>query len=107
MSLQDAVDAPRWYSFPGTDPSLHALPLAYLWHNHVAPLELRAGQAKLVKKGSVLVLQVHYVTNGEPGKDRTSVGLIFSKAPVEKRVITAGAVQSNFAIPPGGPPTLH
>ncbi len=73
------------------------------WAPGEAPLVLRPGQAKLVKKGSVLIFQVHYVTNGEPGTDRTSVGLIFSKEPVEKRVITAGASQSNFAIPPGDP----
>jgi hypothetical protein len=71
------------------------------WAPGEAPLELRPGQAKLIRKGSVLIFQAHYVTNGEPGKDRTSVGLIFSKTPVEKRVITAGASQSNFAIPPG------
>jgi mono/diheme cytochrome c family protein len=71
------------------------------WAPGEAPLILRPGQAKLVKKGSVLVFQVHYVTTGEPGTDRTSVGLIFAKQPVEKRVITAGATQSNFAIPPG------
>lgn len=73
------------------------------WAPGEAPLELRAGQAKLVKKGSVLVFQVHYTTNGEPGKDRSSVGLIFSKAPVEKRVITAGASQASFVIPAGAP----
>jgi hypothetical protein len=73
------------------------------WAPGEAPLILRPGQAKLVKKGSVLIFQVHYVTNGEPGTDRTSVGLIFAKEPVEKRVITAGASQSNFAIPPGDP----
>ena len=73
------------------------------WAPGEAPLELRPGQAKLVKKGSVLIFQAHYVANGEPGKDRSSVGLIFSKAPVEKRVITAGAVQSSFEIPPGAP----
>ncbi len=73
------------------------------WAPGEAPIMLRPGQAKLIKKGSVLVFQAHYVTNGEPGKDRTSVGLIFSKAPVEKRVITAGAVQNGFAIPPGAP----
>ena len=73
------------------------------WAPGEAPLELRAGQAKLVKKGSVLIFQIHYIANGEAGKDRSSVGLIFSKAPVEKRVITAGATQANFAIPPGAP----
>ncbi|MFN0084740.1 MAG: c-type cytochrome [Blastocatellia bacterium] len=71
------------------------------WAPGEAPLVLRAGQAKLIKKGSVLVFQVHYTTNGEPGRDRSSVGLIFSKVPVEKRVITAGAVQSSFVIPAG------
>lgn len=73
------------------------------WAPGEAPLILRDGQAKLVKKGSVLVFQVHYTTNGVASKDRTSVGLIFSKAPVEKRVITAGAVARNLVIPPGDP----
>ena len=71
------------------------------WAPGEAPLMLRDGQAKLVKKGSVLVFQVHYTTNGEAGKDRSSIGLIFSKAPVEKRVITAGATQAGFVIPAG------
>lgn len=73
------------------------------WAPGEAPLELKEGQAKLIKKGSVLIFQVHYTTNGKPGKDRSSVGLIFSKAPVEKRVITAGAVARNLVIPAGDP----
>ena len=73
------------------------------WAPGEAPLVLRPGQAKLIRKGSVLVFQVHYTTNGEPGKDRSSVGLIFSKAPVEKRVITAAASARNLVIPPGDP----
>ncbi len=71
------------------------------WAPGEAPLILRSGQAKLVKKGSVLVFQVHYTTNGVTGKDRTSLGLIFNKEPVEKRVITAGASSRNLVIPPG------
>jgi hypothetical protein len=71
------------------------------WAPGEAPLILKDGQAKLVKKGSVLIFQVHYTTNGKPGKDRSSVGLIFAKAPVEKRVITAGAFARNLVIPPG------
>jgi len=73
------------------------------WAPGEAPLELRPGQAKLIKKGSVLIFQVHYTTNGTAGTDRSSVGLIFSKHPVEKRVITAGAVGRDLAIPPGDP----
>ena len=73
------------------------------WAPGEAPQIMRDGQAKLIKKGSVLVFQVHYTTNGEVGKDRTSVGLIFSKVPVEKRVITAGASARNLVIPPHHP----
>jgi hypothetical protein len=73
------------------------------WAPGEAPLILRPGHAKLIKAGSVLIFQVHYTTNGEPGKARSSVGLIFSKVPIEKRVITAGAAARNLAIPPGDP----
>jgi hypothetical protein len=67
------------------------------------PLELPAGQAKLVKAGSVLNFQMHYTPNGAAATDRTSVGLIFAKGPVEKLVQTAGAFGRNLAIPPGDP----
>jgi hypothetical protein len=73
------------------------------WAPGEAPQIMKPGQAKLIKKGSVLIFQVHYTTNGEVGKDRSSVGLIFSKVPVEKRVITAGAASRNLVIPPGDP----
>jgi hypothetical protein len=73
------------------------------WAPGEAPLTLKPGQAKLVKAGSTLIFQVHYTTNGTAGKDRTSVGLIFSKTPVQKRVITAGAIGRNLKIPPGDP----
>jgi hypothetical protein len=73
------------------------------WAPGEAPLILKPGEAKLVKAGSSLVFQVHYTTNGTPGKDRTSVGLIFSKVPVQKRVITAGAIGRNLTIPADEP----
>ncbi|HEU4386150.1 MAG TPA: cytochrome c [Blastocatellia bacterium] len=73
------------------------------WAPGEAPLILQPGQAKLIKKGSVLIFQVHYTTKGVAGTDRSSVGLIFSRVPVEKRVITAGAVARTLAIPPGDP----
>lgn len=73
------------------------------WAPGMSPLLLKPGQAKLIKKGSVLIFQMHYTTNGQASKDRTSVGLYFAKAPVEKRVITTGAVARNLVIPPGEP----
>jgi hypothetical protein len=73
------------------------------WAPGMSPLTLAPGRAKLIKKGSVLVFQMHYTPNGEPGTDRTSVGLIFAKGPVEKRVITMGAAARTLVIPPGDP----
>jgi len=73
------------------------------WAPGMSPLTLKLGQAKLIKKGSMLIFQMHYTTNGVAAKDRTSVGLWFAKAPVEKRVITMGVSTdpSKLAIPPG------
>ena len=73
------------------------------WAPGMSPLNLRDGQAKLIKKGSVLIFQMHYTTNGQASKDRTSIGLYFAKTPVEKRVITTGAVSRNLVIPAGEP----
>src|SRR5262245_2729719 len=69
------------------------------WAPGMSPLMLKPGLGKLIKKGSALVFQMHYTTNGIAGKDRTSVGLVFSKAPVEKRFITTGPAERNLAIP--------
>jgi hypothetical protein len=60
------------------------------WAPGMTPLNLREGSAKLVKKGSVLVFQMHYTTNGKAAKDRSSIAFWFAKNPVEKRVITKG-----------------
>src|SRR5215813_812760 len=73
------------------------------WAPGMSPLTLKPGEAKLIKKGSVLVFQMHYTTNGVAAKDITSVGLWFAKDPVEKRVITRGVSTDpgKLAIPPG------
>lgn len=73
------------------------------WAPGMSPLMLKPGQAKLIKKGSMLIFQMHYTTNGSPSKDRTSVGLYLAKEPVEKRVITTGAAARALIIPPGEP----
>ncbi len=71
------------------------------WAPGMSPLILKPGIAKLVKKGSALVFQMHYTTNGVEGKDRTSVGLKFAQGPVEKRFLTSAASSHNLIIPPG------
>jgi len=67
------------------------------------PFIAQPGQAKLIKAGSQLVFQMHYTPNGTETKDRSSVGLIFAKGPVEKIVNTKAAFDIKFVIPPGAP----
>ncbi|HKQ90499.1 MAG TPA: DUF3471 domain-containing protein [Blastocatellia bacterium] len=60
------------------------------------------GAAKRIPAGSNLILQMHYSkTTGKAEKDRTSVGLVFAKQPVEKTVETLTVINSLFLIPPG------
>jgi len=75
------------------------------WAPGMSPLTLRPGNAKLIKKGSVLVFQMHYTTNGVAAVDRTGVGLWFAKNPVEKRMITKGVSTDprKLIIPAGDP----
>lgn len=75
------------------------------WAPGMSPLTLKNGSAKLVKKGSVLIFQMHYTTTGQAAKDRSSVGMWFAKNPVEKRMITKGVTVNpgTLVIPPGDP----
>jgi hypothetical protein len=59
------------------------------------------GMAKRIPKGSSLVFQVHYTTNGKPGVDRSRIGLIFAKEPPTREVRTGMITNAQFAIPPG------
>jgi hypothetical protein len=61
-----------------------------------------AGTAKRIPAGSNIVLQMHYSkTTGKAEKDRTSVGLIFARGAVEKRVVTRDVSNYLFKIPAG------
>jgi len=62
-----------------------------------------ATMAKLIPAGSDLVFQMHYTSSGRPTKDRSSVGLVFSKHPPQKRVLTLQLTNDHFVIPPGAP----
>lgn len=57
--------------------------------------------ARLIKKGSNIVFQMHYTTNGQVTKDRTKIGFVFAKEPGKKVLMTGNAANSRFAIPPG------
>ena len=61
------------------------------------------GMAKLVKAGSDLVFQMHYTAVASGGTDQSSIGLVFSRQPPTKRVLTLQLNNDRFLIPPGAP----
>lgn len=67
------------------------------------PEQFTPGQAKLIRAGSDIILQVHYTADGKPGRDRSRIGLVFAKEPPAKRVFTLSATNGKFRIPPGDP----
>jgi len=67
------------------------------------PTALKPGQARLLKAGSDIVLQMHYNANGKPGHDRSRIGIVFAKGLPEQRIMTLAAMDAGFAIPPGDP----
>lgn len=64
------------------------------------PLRFPSGAAKKLAKGSTLIFQIHYTTNGVAREDRSKIGFIFSKEPVRQEVRTRSAVNVGIRIPP-------
>ncbi|MFN0122087.1 MAG: thiol-disulfide isomerase [Blastocatellia bacterium] len=59
------------------------------------------GSARLIKAGAVIRLQMHYTTIGEATKDRTSVGLLFTKEKPQIALGGGNAINTAFNIPAG------
>jgi hypothetical protein len=64
---------------------------------------LAPGQARLMKAGSDIVLQMHYTASGTAATDQSKVGIVWAKQPPKERVLTLAAGTTKFAIPPGDP----
>jgi hypothetical protein len=67
------------------------------------PSQTKPGEAKLIKAGSDIVLQLHYTPNGKAVTDRTKFGLIFAKETPQKRVMSMMAINYFIKIPAGDP----
>ena len=67
------------------------------------PTALQEGQAKLVKAGTDIVLQLHYTPNGKETSDVTQIGVTFAKEQPKERVMTMMAASYFLKIPPGEP----
>jgi hypothetical protein len=59
------------------------------------------GTAMLLRKGSTIVLQMHYTTNGKEAVDRTRVGFFFAKEAPKEEVRFTALANGNFVIPAG------
>jgi hypothetical protein len=64
------------------------------------PYEVRPGQARFIPKGSDLIFQMHYTTNGKAADDRSQIGFIFAKEPPKERVVNTFVGNLNLHIPP-------
>ncbi|MCL4691920.1 MAG: redoxin domain-containing protein [Candidatus Hydrogenedentes bacterium] len=67
------------------------------------PADLKPGEAMLIQKGSVITLQIHYVTTGKPEQDTISAGFRYAKHPITKRIRYMIVNNDALAIPPGAP----
>lgn len=67
------------------------------------PLTLVGDQAKLIKAGSDIVLQLHYTANGTAGSDQTKIGLVYAKEAPKLRHVQLAASNPGFKIPPNDP----
>lgn len=72
------------------------------WAPGNAPQTLPNGVGIQLPKGARVVMQVHYsARGGAPSPDVTSVGLRYSRVPVQKRYLTLPLVNQSFRIPAG------
>ncbi|KAF0242207.1 MAG: hypothetical protein FD180_4035 [Planctomycetota bacterium] len=71
------------------------------WAPGDMPYVLPDGIGRKLKKGADVVLQIHYNRCGTPQKDKTRLGIYFSKKPVKQQIRWAEMVNASFEIPPG------
>jgi hypothetical protein len=71
------------------------------WAPGAMPSVARDGVAHTIKKGSDLILQIHYHLDGKQEQDRSTVGLTFSKTPPTKGLTLMVLGNEKIDIPAG------
>jgi hypothetical protein len=101
--LDDADPGPGYTCFGGPGFNVNALaPSLGGWAPGNQPRFLPDGLGMSLPKGASVVMQVHYSAhNGIGVADQSSVGIYFTRAPVQKRVLIAPVINQNFLIPAG------
>ncbi len=67
------------------------------------PMVLEGNVGIKIPAGSVLILQIHYVTTGAAASDQTSVGLVFARETIDKELRHLRCVNHRLEIPPHDP----
>lgn len=97
--------APQTPVVPGGDSQRHVggfgNEILHIYTPGNIPDIFRPGQAKLLKAGSDLVLQMHYTSTRKSTEDQTKIGLVWSKETPRERIVTQTAGNVDFSIPPG------
>jgi hypothetical protein len=99
-------ESPTWNEpfeqvFPDTSFVMPGRELITLAGPGISAMRYPAGSAVKIKAGSVLSLQIHYRTTGEPVADITSVGMIFAKEPPRRELHHSAFVNAQFVLLPG------
>ena len=66
-------------------------------------MTLEKGVAYHIPKGSLLVLQVHYITTGKPEKCKIRVGFKYASGMIQKQLRFSYLATTRYSIPPGAP----
>ncbi len=73
------------------------------WAPGAMPATARDGVAHTIKKGSDLVMQIHYHLDGKQEQDQSTVGLTFAKTPPTKGLTLMVLGNEKIDIPAGDP----
>ena len=76
------------------------------WAPGAMPRMLPNGMGKLLRKGSDLVLQIHYHPDGKVETDQSTVGIYFTKTPA-RQIVGGLAVRSRMLDIPAGDKRYH
>ena len=97
----DAEDPKPGYVTEGTGPGFDSAGTVGGWAPGISPVVLPEGVGYLLPKGADIVMQVHYYRTGHLERDRTRLGLYFSKAENPTKLRIGDAINSDFVVPAG------
>jgi AhpC/TSA family len=71
------------------------------WTPGMTPRFAPEGVGRVIRRGSDVVVQIHYHPTGKPETDKSSVGLFFTKKPTTKTMAGYALCTDQIDIPPG------